>query len=83
MRTSVPLVPLAEILQDRLSRPERVDPEKTYRILGAALVRRGTLCEGHLAGSQIRADKVFAEEGDFVYNDLFAWKGSFASRNRG
>jgi type I restriction enzyme S subunit len=32
-----------------------------------------------LPGSQIRADKVFrVERGDFVYNRLFAWKGSFA-----
>ena len=32
-----------------------------------------------LLGSQIRADKVFrVEQGDFVYNRLFAWKGSFA-----
>lgn len=73
-----PSVPLAEILKP-VSRPERVDPEKTYRILGAHWYAEGLYVKDTLLGSQIRADKVFrVEEGNFVYNRLFAWKGSFA-----
>ena len=56
-----------------------MDPEKTYRILGARWYAHGLYVKDTLTGSQIRADKVFrVEKGDFVYNRLFAWKGSFA-----
>jgi len=73
-----PLISLAEVLKS-VSRPERVEPEKTYRILGAHWYAEGLYVKDTLLGSQIRADKVFrVEEGDFVYNRLFAWKGSFA-----
>jgi type I restriction enzyme S subunit len=73
-----PSVPLAEILKP-VSRPEPVDPEKTYRILGAHWYAEGLFVKDTLLGSQIRAEKVFrVEKGDFVYNRLFAWKGSFA-----
>jgi len=73
-----PLVPLADILKP-VSRPERVDSERTYRILGAHWYAEGLYVKDTLPGSQIRADKVFrVERGDFVYNRLFAWKGSFA-----
>ena len=75
---TLPLVPLAEIFKP-VSRPEKVDPEKTYRILGARWYAHGLYVKDILTGSQIRADKVFrVEKGDFVYNRLFAWKGSFA-----
>jgi type I restriction enzyme S subunit len=78
MMNSPPLVPLAEILKS-VSRAERVDPEKTYRILGAHWYAAGLYVKDTLLGSQIRADKVYRiEKGDFVYNRLFAWKGSFA-----
>jgi hypothetical protein len=78
MSKAVPLVPLGDILKP-VSRPERVDPEKVYRILGAHWYAEGLYVKDTLPGSEIRADKVFrVEEGDFVYNRLFAWKGSFA-----
>ena len=77
------LVPLGKILTP-VSRPEQVDPEKTYRILGAHWYAEGLYVKGTLPGSQIRADKVFrVETGDFVYNRLFAWKGSFAIATEG
>ncbi len=73
-----PLLPLADLLRP-VSRPERVDPEKTYRILGAHWYAKGLYVKDTLAGSGIRADKVYrVEADDFVYNRLFAWKGSFA-----
>ena len=34
MNNPLPLVPLSEVLSP-ISRPERVDPEKSYNILGA------------------------------------------------
>lgn len=73
-----PLVPLREILKP-LSRPESVEPSKTYRILGAHWYAKGLYIKDVTSGSGIRAAKVFrVEEEDFVYNRLFAWKGSFA-----
>jgi type I restriction enzyme S subunit len=60
-------------------RPESVDPEKTYKILGAHWYAKGLYIKDTLTGSEIRADKVYkVEADDFVYNRLFAWKGSFA-----
>lgn len=73
-----PSQPLADLLTP-VSRPETVDPAKTYRILGAHWYAKGLYIKNTLAGSGIRADKVYrVEAGDFVYNRLFAWKGSFA-----
>jgi type I restriction enzyme S subunit len=73
-----PLAPLSEALEP-VSRPESVDPEKTYKILGAHWYAKGLYVKDILAGSEIRADKVYrVEPADFVYNRLFAWKGSFA-----
>src|SRR5690348_9975150 len=78
MKKVSPLVPLAEVVKP-ICRPHSVDPEKSYRILGAHWYAEGLYVKDTLPGSQIRADKVFrVEEGDFVYNRLFAWKGSFA-----
>ena len=78
MSNSWPMVPLGEVLKP-VSRPEPVDPEKTYRILGAHWYAHGLYIKDTLLGAEIRADKVFrVEQGDFVYNRLFAWKGSFA-----
>jgi len=73
-----PLVPLRDILMP-ISRPESVDPEKIYRILGAHWYAEGLYIKDIKSGSQIQADKTYRiERGDFVYNRLFAWKGSFA-----
>ncbi len=72
------LLPLAGLLTP-VSRPESVDPAKTYRILGAHWYAKGLYVKDTLLGSAIRADKVYkVQAGDFVYNRLFAWKGSFA-----
>jgi type I restriction enzyme S subunit len=78
VNNSWPLVPLRELLKP-VSRPEPVDPEKTYKILGAHWYSAGLYIKDVLPGSEIRADRVYrVEGGDFVYNRLFAWKGSFA-----
>ncbi len=78
MSRSFPIVTLGEILIP-VSRPERVDPGKIYHILGAHWYAQGLYIKDTKLGSEIQADKVYrVEHRDFVYNRLFAWKGSFA-----
>ena len=78
MKNGWPLVRLGELLAP-VSRPERVDREKTYCLLGAHWYATGLYTKEIVSGSEIRADKLYrVEDGDFVYNRLFAWKGSFA-----
>ncbi|HEY6586310.1 MAG TPA: hypothetical protein VIY97_03980, partial [Candidatus Methanoperedens sp.] len=75
---SFPMVALGELLMP-VSRPESVDAEKEYRILGAHWYAEGLYIKHIKLGSEIQANKVYRiEKGDFVYNRLFAWKGSFA-----
>jgi type I restriction enzyme S subunit len=78
MPNTWPLVPLGELLAP-VSRPETVDPEKTYRILGAHWYAAGLYIKLVTTGAGIQAKSLYrVEDGDFVYNRLFAWKGSFA-----
>jgi type I restriction enzyme S subunit len=78
MRDRWALVRLGEILKP-VSRPEPVNPAATYSLLGAHWYATGLYTKEILSGSQIRAGKVYrVKKGDFVYNRLFAWKGSFA-----
>jgi type I restriction enzyme S subunit len=73
-----PMVRLKELL-DSVSRPEPVSPEVTYRILGAHWYAHGLYTKDTITGGEIQAPKVYrVAKGDFVYNRLFAWKGSFA-----
>jgi type I restriction enzyme S subunit len=73
-----PMVALGELLK-RVKRHELVEPSKTYDVLGAHWYAKGLYTKHSKPGSQIRAKYVYrVEQGDFVYNRLFAWKGSFA-----
>ena len=73
-----PLVKLGEVLRP-VSRPEPVRPDATYRLLGARWYALGLHVKDVAPGSGIQATKLYRVcEGDFVYNRLFAWKGSFA-----
>ena len=73
-----PMVALGELLK-RVKRRELVEPSKTYDVLGAHWYAKGLYTKHSKPGSQIRAKDVYrVEQGDFVYNRLFAWKGSFA-----
>jgi len=66
-----------------VSRPEAVDPTKTYSILGAHWYAKGLYVKDVLPGSAIQAKQLYrVEENDFVYNRLFGWKGSFAIATR-
>lgn len=74
----LPGVPLADLLAP-VSREERVDNQHTYNILGARWYAKGLYVKDSKPGSAIQADRLYRVEcGDFVYNRLFAWKGSFA-----
>lgn len=78
MIKDIELVPLQEVLTP-VSRPEPVEPQKSYQILGAHWYAEGLYTKDIKDGSQIQAKIVYrVEKGDFVYNRLFAWKGSFA-----
>jgi type I restriction enzyme S subunit len=74
-------VALGEILR-QVSRPVAVDPDKTYRLLGAHWYAKGLYVKEEKPGTEIRASNLFeVRAGDFVYNRLFAWKGAFALAN--
>jgi type I restriction enzyme S subunit len=78
MSDSLPLVELREVLRP-ITRPEPVEPERLYRLLGAHWYAGGLYVKDIKPGSQIQANQLYrVERGDFVYNRLFAWKGSFA-----
>lgn len=67
------------VLLKTVSRPVRLDPATTYRLLGAHWYAKGLYVKEEKKGGEIRAVSLFeVKEGDFVYNRLFAWKGSFA-----
>jgi type I restriction enzyme S subunit len=77
-----PVVSLGELLTP-VSRPEPVNAEKTYHILGAHWYAQGLYTKEVTAGTGVRANALYrVEQGDFVYNRLFAWKGSFALANK-
>ena len=70
-------VPFLEILEP-ISRPERVDRGKVYRILGMRWYAQGLFEKEDKLGHEIQATELYrVEKCDFVYNRLFAWKGSF------
>ena len=71
-------VPLGAVLTP-VSRPVSIDPAKTYPLLGAHWYAKGLYVKDTKVGAEIRAERLYrVEQGDFVYNRLFAWKGSFA-----
>ena len=78
MKRLWPLVRLGEVLHE-IVRQEKVDPLREYTTLGVKWYAQGLFAKDKLMGHQIAATKIYrVEEGDFVYNRLFAWKGSFA-----
>lgn len=71
-------VKLGDVLR-QVERREPVNPELEYRFLGAKWYALGLYVKEALPASAIAATHVYrVEPGDFVYNRLFAWKGSFA-----
>ena len=73
-------VPLSDLLKQQ-RREVAVEPTFDYDLLGVRWYAKGLFVKLRKAGSEIKATKLYrVEEGDFVYNRLFAWKGSFGSR---
>jgi type I restriction enzyme S subunit len=73
-----PIVALEEVLVP-ISRPETLVPTTEYRLLGAHWYAEGLYIKDIKTGSEIQAKQLYkVQAGDFVYNRLFAWKGSFA-----
>jgi len=66
-------------LVEQVERWENVEKHKPYRQMGVKWYAQGVFERETKKGSQIKAVKLCRiEKGDFVYNRLFAWKGSFA-----
>ena len=71
------LTPIAQFLSP-ISRPVSVAPLQTYDLLGMHWYAEGLYIKERKPGNQIQATTLYqVQEGDFVYNRLFAWKGSF------
>lgn len=78
MKRAWPLVRLGDVLH-QVVRQEKVDPLREYTTLGVKWYAQGLFSKDKLMGQQIAASKLYrVEEDDFIYNRLFAWKGSFA-----
>lgn len=71
-------VRLGEILHQRDNKV-RVRGEERYTRLGVRWYAEGAFRKEEVAGSEIKGTTLYCPEpGDFIYNRLFAWKGSFA-----
>ncbi len=71
-------VRLREVLR-QIERAEAVDASKVYRLLGVRWYGQGLFVREERVGADIAANRLYSvQPGDFVYNRLFAWKGSFA-----
>jgi type I restriction enzyme S subunit len=59
-------------------RNEKVDPTKTYKLLGVRSHGKGLFVREQKVGSLIRSNQLNrVKSGEFIYNRLFAWRGSF------
>lgn len=73
-----PLVKLGEVLRT-VERPVAIDSLTEYRLLGVRWYGNGFFTKDVKLGQEIAATRLYRVcKGDFVYNRLFAWKGSFA-----
>jgi type I restriction enzyme S subunit len=66
-------------LVEQVQRRELLDPEREYSLLGVKWYAEGLFVREQKIGVDIAATHLNrVENGDFIYNRLFAWKGSFA-----
>ena len=62
-----------------VSRPHSVESDRTYDLLGVRWYGEGLFVRETKPGREMRAPRLYeVNEGDLIYNRLFAWKGSFA-----
>ncbi len=77
-RQEWPSEPLAKLIVP-VERQMTVEAEEEYAVLAMSWYAKGLYVKHKKMGQAIKATNVYrVEEGDFVYNRLFAWKGSFA-----
>ena len=70
--------PVGELVH-QVRREESVDPSREYGLLGVRWYGEGLFVREQKMGHEVAAAKLYrVMQGDFVYNRLFAWKGSFA-----
>lgn len=63
---------------EQVRREHRVVEGRSYDLLGVRWYGEGPFKREVGVGGEIKATRLFAvEPGDFIYNRLFAWKGSF------
>lgn len=68
---------------EQVRREETVESAQEYALLGVRWYGEGLFIRERKPGSEVAAAKLYrVEDGDFVYNRLFAWKGSFAVAGR-
>jgi type I restriction enzyme S subunit len=78
MKKEWPKVRLGEMLR-QVDRSEAIDASRVYRLMGVRWYGQGLFVREEKIGAEIAANAVYSvKPGDFVYNRLFAWKGSFA-----
>jgi type I restriction enzyme S subunit len=78
MKREWPKVRLGEVLR-QVDRSEAIDASRGYRLMGVRWYGQGLFVREERIGADIAANRVYSVKlGDFVYNRLFAWKGSFA-----
>jgi type I restriction enzyme S subunit len=78
MKKEWPKVRLGEVLW-QVDRSEAIDASRVYRLMGVRWYGQGLFLREEKIGAEIAANRVYSvKPGDFVYNRLFAWKGSFA-----
>ena len=77
-----PSVPFSEIAK-QIERDEEVRVDKEYPVLAMSWYAKGLYVKHTKKGSDIKAQRIYKVcDGDFVYNRLFAWKGSFAEAGK-
>lgn len=81
MKPEWPKAVLSTLLR-QVSRPEDVNSLREYTMLGTRWYAGGLFKKDVQTGQSIKAARVYrVARGDFIYNRLFAWKGSFAVVN--
>jgi type I restriction enzyme S subunit len=77
MQNNTPMVKLGTILKQK-GENERVEAEKSYKLLGVRLEGNGAFIREEKLGVQIAAPHLKkVRSGDFIYSRLFAWRGAF------
>ncbi|RJS73859.1 restriction endonuclease subunit S [Methanophagales archaeon] len=77
MECNWPTVKLEELLEQNTS-TEKLEPNKSYRLLGVRLEGKGPFIREEKPGSQVRAKSLRkVTSGEFIYSRLFAWRGAF------